>query len=112
MHRPLIVAVLAVSLLPTLARAQQLEQPRTVNTTGESIVRLTPDQVIVGVGVESFDRDLQEVKGKNDTACKKLLAAIKALGVDDKDVQTDTLQVEIRYSDSSHPSACPRLITS
>ena len=34
--------------------------PRVISTTGESVVYVTPDEVIVNVGVETFNPDLDQ----------------------------------------------------
>src|SRR6476660_4150474 len=44
-----LITVIAILLFTPQLPAQLIEQPRTVSTTGESIVRVAPDQVIVGV---------------------------------------------------------------
>src|SRR3954466_8129666 len=86
---------------PTLADEPM---PRTVNTSGESVVYVRPDEAMVGFGIESFGDTLDKSKQQNDEASAKLLKAIKALGVEDKHVQTDTVQVEIRYKEGNHPT--------
>src|SRR3954471_18886901 len=91
-------ALLALLLIAPTALAQQpIEQPRTITTTGEAIVYVAPDEVIVTLGVETFSANLDESKSANDAASKKLLAAVKKLGVEDRYIQTDVLQLEIRY---------------
>lgn len=78
--------------------------PRTVNTSGESVVYVRPDEAVVGFGIESFGDSVDKAKQQNEDASAKLLKAIKALGIEDKHVQTDTVQLEIRYKEPSHPT--------
>ena len=73
---------------------------RSISTSGESIVYVVPDEVIVNFGVQTFDRDLDKATNTNDAQSAKLLKAIKALGVEDKHIQTDALNVEIRYENN------------
>jgi uncharacterized protein YggE len=73
--------------------------PRSISTSGEAIVYVVPDEVIVNFGVQTFDRDLDKSKSANDEMSAKLLKSIKALGVEDKHVQTDTLNISIQYND-------------
>jgi uncharacterized protein YggE len=70
-----------------------------VTTTGEATVNVRPDEVLVNLGVETFDKGLAESKAANDGASRRLLAAIHDLGVEDKYVQTDVMQVQIEYND-------------
>ena len=103
------VAARSVPLVPALllmiaAAARGEEPPRTINTTGESVVYVRPDEAVVGFGVESFATTVEKAKQQNEEAAARLLKAVKDVGIDDKHVQTDTVQVEIRYNDGGHPS--------
>ncbi len=73
--------------------------PRSISTSGESIVYVVPDEVIVNFGVQTFDRDLDKAKTSNDDQSARLLKAIKSLGIEDKHIQTDTLNIDIQYND-------------
>ncbi len=98
-------AVLWVAaLLLGAAAARAEESPRTINTSGESVVYVRPDEAVVGFGVESFGTTVEKAKQQNEEAAAKLLKAVKEVGIEDKHVQTDTVQVEIRYNDGGHPS--------
>jgi uncharacterized protein YggE len=91
-------AALLIAARPALAD-DHLANERTISTTGESVVYVTPDEVLVSFGVETFNADLDKSKADNDARSTKLLAAVKALGIEDKHVQTDTLNIEVRYKD-------------
>ena len=72
-------------------------QPRTITTTGDSVVYVTPDEVIINFGVETFDANLDRAKAANDARSRTLLKAIAGLGVESKHIQTDTMSIEISY---------------
>ncbi len=91
-----IAPVLIALLVATPLLAEPIAPP-SISTSGESIVYVTPDEVVVSLGVETFDKDLDRAKADNDERSTKLLHAIKDLGVEDKHVQTDVLQVDIQY---------------
>lgn len=102
--RVLLPALLLAALLfpPTARAAQESAPPRTVTTTGESSVYVTPDEVIIDVGVETFNTSLDAAKQEIDERSKSLLAAIRDAGVETKHVQTDEMRVSIEYS-GNHP---------
>ena len=77
--------------------------PRTISTTGDAVVNVVPDEVIVGLGVETFAAKLEGSKKLNDERAARLVKAIKAAGVEERHIRTDTLQLEIRYR-SNRPS--------
>jgi uncharacterized protein YggE len=104
MRNTRLLATLCVALLVCLAAgaahaAKQPGAPRTISTTGESTVYVRPDEVVINLGVETFNKDLPESKAANDAASKKLLSAIRGVGVEDKYVQADVMQVQIDYAD-------------
>jgi hypothetical protein len=69
-------------------------------TTGEAVVLVKPDEVLINLGVETANADLEKAKRMNDDAAAKLLKAIKSLGVEDKHIQADHMEIEIRYRDN------------
>ena len=77
--------------------------PRTISTTGEAVVNVVPDEVVLGLGVETFAAKLEDAKRANDERAAKLVGVVKAAGVEEKHIQTATLQLEIRYR-SNRPS--------
>jgi uncharacterized protein YggE len=102
----LVLAVLSAAI-PGRALAQLADlgsATRTISTTGEALVQVVPDHVVVGVGVETFRPTLAPARQANEADCARLLAAIKSLGVAEADIQTDVLNVELAYRDAGHPS--------
>lgn len=92
------LAVLALPLIGALTAAAE-EAPRTISTTGEATVYVVPDQVLVNFGVESFDADLGAARARNDEASRRLVNAIRKLGIPEKQIQADHAEVEIVYRD-------------
>lgn len=89
-------AAMAVCLLASLARAEQ-EPPRTINTSGEATVYVVPDEIVLTVGVETFNQSLDRAKQDNDDQAGMLIKAIEAMGIERKHIHTDDVQLEIRY---------------
>lgn len=90
-------AVLFLSLLCAAPSAAAQTAPRSVSTSGEAVVYVVPDEVVLSLGVDTFDENLEQAKAANDAASAKLLATIEAAGVEDRYVQTDVLRVEIKH---------------
>jgi uncharacterized protein YggE len=76
----------------------------TLNVSGQAMIYAVPDEVVVGLGIETFDTSLALAKTKNDTETATLLRAVHRLGVEPRHVQTDTVEVSLQYRDSGHPS--------
>src|SRR5439155_13092856 len=104
MRNSLLFVVFAVSALLSLTVRAADEPPGpTINTSGESTVYVKPDEVIINFGVETWNKQLAKAKSDNDAKSKDLLAAIRELGVEEKNIQTDVMQVQIDY-----PSGGPK----
>lgn len=100
MVRQIAAGILGVIILAGVALAQDpgqpiiaAVQPRTITVSGNSKVYVTPDEAILMIGVNEQGAKLAEVKASADTAGKAILAAIRKLGSEEKDIQTDNLQV-------------------
>lgn len=92
----LMSGLIVLMVLGAFARAEDLP-PRSISTSGDSVVYVQPDEVQVSFGIETFDADLDKAKALNDSASAKLVKAIHGLGIEPKYLQTDNLQVEIQY---------------
>jgi uncharacterized protein YggE len=88
------LAVLAV--ICSVAAAQQ-ENLRTISTSGEAIVYVVPDEAVITFGVQTSSPELDPAKTANDQSSQRLVKAVKAMGIEDKHLGTDNVQVELRY---------------
>ncbi|MFN0179972.1 MAG: SIMPL domain-containing protein [Gemmatimonadales bacterium] len=66
---------------------------RRITVTGEAVVNVAPDRVVVTLGIETRDTSRLSAKHQNDSIAKATLALIKRLGVAEKDIQTDQLSI-------------------
>ncbi len=86
---------------PALAAGSECDNSRTVQVSGSAVIRVVPDLVTIQLGVTSNDTTPQGVYDKNTAAMKKVMAAIRALGVADKDISTDYYLIHPVYEDYS-----------
>ncbi len=68
-----------------------------ISVTGEAAVHVKPDKIAITLGIETWDKDIMLAKQKNSDIVKKAIAAIKACGVPEKEIQTDHLSIEPRW---------------
>ncbi len=103
----LLVAVLALGALavltftrPAPAQAQSIGVPgmRQVTVVGKGEVRVTPDLATVQLGVETAAPTVQEALAQNTAQAQAIIDQIKALGVEDKDIQTSSFNIYANYS--------------
>ena len=71
---------------------------RTINVNGEAVIYVVPDEAIVRLGVESFDPALAVSTSANAATGVQIVKALRALGLEAKDIQSDHAEVEIVYN--------------
>lgn len=89
----LVIMFLAVAFVIVSAQ----ENPNTISVSGDAEVRVVPDEVVLSVGVETFDNNLSVAKRSNDKAIASALAVTKKFAIPAEHVQTDYISVEPRY---------------
>jgi uncharacterized protein YggE len=101
----LVVASLFAGVgLPLLAHAVGTAdtQPaqRTVTVTGAGSISSAPDTATISLGDTSQGRTAAAAFAANSAAITKIVAALKAAGVDSKDIQTQTVYLSPRMSNA------------
>lgn len=90
------IITLLIVLMSTIMIGQN-NLPPTVDVTGEGIVRVVPDEVTVKVRVENTGRNAKELKSLNDRIVNDVLATVKRMGIEAKDVQTEFVRLSKNY---------------
>ncbi|MBN1220437.1 MAG: SIMPL domain-containing protein [Anaerolineae bacterium] len=73
--------------------------PGVITVTGDAEVRVVPDEVILTLGVETWDKNLNTAKRQNDDRVKAVIALARGYGVEPRYIQTDHISIEPRYED-------------
>jgi uncharacterized protein YggE len=84
---------------PTPQSVQAATGEQTITASGDADVNVVPDEVVLMLGVETWDKDLAIAKNQNDARVKKVLALTQTFQIESKHVQTDQISVEPRYTD-------------
>ena len=72
-------------------------QPMVV-VTGEGIVKIVPDQVLIKSRIEHEGDNAQEVKRNNDVVVDRVIKYLKAQGVPEKNIKTDYINLNKNYN--------------
>lgn len=72
------------------------EQPK-IKVSGEAVVNVKPDRIVIVFGVETYEKTIMDAKNKSSAIMKKAIAVARECGVQGKDIQTDTLSIEPIY---------------
>ncbi len=97
----LVVAVAALAVRPTgvvgAPATDPLPAAHTITVTGTGKVTLVPDIAHVTVGVTINKPTVKQARADAAFAMNAVIAAVKALGIDDKDLQTVGLNLYPQY---------------
>lgn len=88
--------ILSLCFVPA-ATAQEQRDPPLITVTGESEVRVVPDEVVFDLTVQTLNRDLRLAKSQTDERLKKTLELTRKYRIAPVDVQTDYVKLEPRY---------------
>lgn len=106
-----VVAVLVFGAFGPAARAADLNDAfariTTLNIAASGEVKAEPDQAIVTFGVQTVAKSAADAMRQNAARMTAVLAAIRAAGVEARDIQTSALSLSSQYAyDQNQP---PRL---
>jgi uncharacterized protein len=104
--------VLAIVLVSFFAAGnvraqQQVILPPLVNVSGQGEVKVEPDEIILNLGVEVRDRNLEEARKQNDKKVAAILNYLRKNGVDPKHVQTTYMSVQPIYTGDQYGQSTP-----
>ncbi len=89
------ILIIAAALLSACSGTLQFGQPqtRTINVTGNAQVLLVPDIAYISIGVHTQAQTAKDAVASSNTETQAVVDAIKAQGVDPKDIQTTNFSV-------------------
>jgi uncharacterized protein YggE len=87
------VLVVAVWLSAWTADRAETAGARIVTVTGSAQVRVVPDEVILALGVETWDADLSVAKRENDARVQRVLALVAKYEIRPEHVKTDYVNI-------------------
>ncbi len=92
-------AALAIgNVRPAAAQQPGFDDRPKITVTGESVVYVQPDKILVSLGVETWNAQMEAAKQKNDEIVRKAITAIEECGLEKKAIQMDQLSVSPTYN--------------
>ena len=93
----LLLSIALCSFAATPAMSED-QSRRTISISGEAEVRVVPDEVILTIGLETWDFNLDAAKKLNDDCTNAVVLASRKHRIEERNIQTDYLTIEPRYS--------------
>jgi len=82
---------------PAAESTTTCDSSRTIHVSGTAVVNVTPDRVLIQLGVQSNGRTPQLTEAVNSATIYRVIQAIKKQGVEEKDIVTDRYVISPVY---------------
>jgi uncharacterized protein len=106
MKDTILVGLLVASIAPVAVAQYYVPgaNTRTIASTGSASVNVVPDEIYVGIGIETFNAALDSAIATNTTSTQNVVRAVTALGVAERKITLNAMTVDIKYMHTDHPS--------
>jgi uncharacterized protein YggE len=84
---------------PTQESANPCDPARSIHVSGTASVNILPDRALIQLGVQSNGRTPREVQARNAETISQVIKALKAQGVEAKDISTDRYIIQPLYEE-------------
>lgn len=71
--------------------------PLTMELNGSGSIMAKPDKATINIGVETINSNLKDAQEKNAIITNDVIISLKRLGIEDKDIQTSTYNINKEY---------------
>ena len=97
-YRPLVAAAIVAATLTATPVLAQAVPPPMITVGGEATISVPPDQAEIEAGVSSDAKTAREASEANNAAMEKLLLALKAANIGERDIQTSRVSLQPQYA--------------
>ncbi|HOQ17165.1 MAG TPA: SIMPL domain-containing protein [Defluviitaleaceae bacterium] len=100
------IKLLSVLLLAVFFTTASLSSPAVVKAEtginkitvrGEGVIKVKPDMAYITLGVRTENKDAKQAQKENANKMNQVIAAVKNMGIDEKDIQTSGYSVYPQY---------------
>ncbi|MBI9046370.1 MAG: SIMPL domain-containing protein [Anaerolineaceae bacterium] len=74
------------------------DSSRSIQVSGTAVVNVTPDRVLIQLGIQSNGVTPQIAEAANSSTINNIIKALKAIGIEEKDIVTDYYVIDPVYS--------------
>jgi uncharacterized protein len=109
-HHVVFAAPLMAALLLATPALAEAEPPAMISVSGEATVSVPPDMAEIDGGFTSEAKTAREASDANNAAMGKVLLALKAAGIEAKDIQTSRLSLQPQTQNTPNRSSPPAIV--
>jgi uncharacterized protein len=103
----IMLAACSPAVVPVVSGNSNQPAPRTINVNGTGMVNVAPDIAYISIGVHTEADTAENAVAQNNALTQKVIDAIKAQGVADKDIRTNNFSIypNQKYDANGQPQA-------
>ncbi len=75
----------------------QVSESSNIDITGDAAINVAPDRVRINFGVETRNKVLDTAIAQNDTIVRRVIGVARDFHIDEGDIQTESIHVEMAY---------------
>jgi uncharacterized protein YggE len=106
----LLVAALLLRGQAPGAAADGVKEKRTITTSGAATLKVRPDAARVFFGVQTAAKTIEDARKENGSRSRKVIDALRALGIRELKLKTADINVEIVYERQQDELRLPRIL--
>ena len=99
----ILIIISALITLTTALHAQfygdNTDPRRTITVSGEAVVRVEPDEVVIHFGIESHDKVIKTAQDENKEILNSAISIAAVKGIEKGKIKTEYLNIEPRWGD-------------
>ena len=77
-----------------------IDPRRTITVSGEAVVRVEPDEVVIHFGIESHDEEIKIAQDENKEILNSAISVAADKGIEKEKIKTEYLNIEPRWGDN------------
>jgi uncharacterized protein YggE len=90
--------------------AEERKEQRIIGTSGSATMKIKPDAARVFFGVQTIAKTVKGAREDNSARCKKVVDALKSLGIPDLKMKTSAINVDLVYSQARDVTQLPEVL--
>jgi len=93
-----IISSAASAQVETVQPIAAIDKENILTATGTGKVSIKPDVAYIEMGVMTMNKDAQKAQEDNKNTMNKVIAKLKSMGIDEKDIQTSAYNINPQYN--------------
>lgn len=101
-HVAVFLALIVLASSLSLAQGLRSDHLPTITVTGEAMVNVVPDRIVISCGIQTYHASIDRAKQENRDILRNAMAQLQDVRIPTSDIQTDQISVDETYRDDEN----------